>query len=64
MLVLSRKAEQQIIIGSDVVLTVMAVKGNRVTIGIKAPNSVRVLRSELTIDDPEAMESQYSCAEA
>ena len=54
MLVLSRKSAQQIVIGSDIVLTVVAVKGNRVTIGIEAPQDVRVRRSELPILEPES----------
>ena len=53
MLVLSRKAEQAIAIGSDVVVTVVAVKGNRVQIGIEAPKNVRVLRRELAQYDVE-----------
>ncbi len=47
MLVLSRKAGEQILIGNDVRLTVVAVKGNRVTIGIDAPKSVKIERSEI-----------------
>ncbi len=50
MLVLSRKSEQQIAIGSDIVVTVVAVHGNRVTLGIEAPRDVRVLRGELLTD--------------
>lgn len=52
MLVLSRKANEQIRIGDDVVLTVVRLKGNQVAIGIEAPKSVRVLRGEL---GPEAV---------
>ena len=47
MLVLSRRNEEQIMIGSDIVVTVMSVKGNRVKIGIDAPDHIRVLRSEV-----------------
>jgi len=47
MLVLTRKADQQIQIGNDVVITVLQVKGNSVRIGIEAPRQVRVMRSEL-----------------
>ena len=57
MLVLSRKAEQKILIGPDVVLTVMVVKGNLVKIGIEAPRNVRVLRSELLNQDSESKDS-------
>lgn len=51
MLVLSRKADQTIMIGSDVVVTVISVRNNRVKIGIQAPKDVRVLRQELVSDD-------------
>lgn len=48
MLVLSRKVGEQIVIGDGIVLTVTRVSNNRVTLGIQAPDSVRVLRSELS----------------
>ena len=47
MLVLSRKQEEQIRIGDEIVVTVLRIKGNTVKIGIDAPRSVRVVRTEL-----------------
>jgi carbon storage regulator len=47
MLVLSRKSEQSIQIGSDIVVTVLSVANGRVKLGIRAPGNVRVLRGEL-----------------
>ncbi len=47
MLVLTRRANQSIMIGSDVVITVLEVHGEQVRIGIKAPRSVTVHREEL-----------------
>ena len=47
MLVLSRKVGEQILIGPDVCVTVVSVKGNRITLGIDAPKHVRIDRSEL-----------------
>lgn len=47
MLVLSRKEDQSIIVGDNVKIHVLKVSGNRVRIGIEAPNSVRILRAEL-----------------
>lgn len=47
MLVLSRKSQEQIRIGDSIVVTVLAVKGNSVRIGIEAPKAVRIVRSEL-----------------
>jgi carbon storage regulator CsrA len=54
MLVLSRKTDQTIMIGSDVVVTIIAVRNNRVRIGIEAPRDVRILRQELV---PHVFES-------
>lgn len=47
MLVLSRKVGERIVIGDDVVVTVVEVSGNRVRVGIEAPRSKQVLRSEI-----------------
>jgi carbon storage regulator len=47
MLVLSRKKAEAICIGNEIKLTVIEVAGNSVRIGIEAPKSVTVLRSEL-----------------
>ncbi len=47
MLVLSRKKNETIVIGSDIQITVVSVSAHRVKIGIQAPDYVRVLRSEL-----------------
>ncbi len=47
MLVLSRKVGEEIRIGSDITVRVRRVHGNRVAIGIEAPNGVRILRGEL-----------------
>lgn len=47
MLVLSRKPGEEIVIGNDIRVTVVEVKGGRVKIGIQAPNDVTIFRSEL-----------------
>lgn len=47
MLVLSRKRDEQIVIGEDVVITVIEIRGDRVRIGIEAPKSVPVHRQEV-----------------
>ena len=47
MLVLTRKSNQQIQIGENIVITVLQVKGNSVRLGIEAPREVRVVRGEL-----------------
>ncbi|HEV3081765.1 MAG TPA: carbon storage regulator [Gemmataceae bacterium] len=50
MLVLSRKPGEKLCIDGNIVVTVLEVKGNRVRIGIEAPDGVRVLRGELYED--------------
>jgi carbon storage regulator len=47
MLVLSRKKNESILFGEDIELKVIAIDGNRVRLGIQAPNSVRIIRGEL-----------------
>jgi carbon storage regulator len=47
MLVLSRKCEQSLVLGDDIVITVLAIDGERVKLGIEAPRGVSVLRQEL-----------------
>jgi carbon storage regulator len=47
MLVLSRKPGEKLCIDGNIVVTMLEVKGNRVRIGIEAPEGVRVLRGEL-----------------
>ncbi len=50
MLVLSRKIGERIHIGNNIIVTVTKVSGNRVTIGIDAPQEVGILRGELNAD--------------
>lgn len=47
MLALSRKIGERILIGDDIVVTVLAVRGRQVCLGIEAPKSVSILREEL-----------------
>ena len=47
MLVLSRKRGESIHIGPDITLTLIEIKGNRVRMGIKAPDDVSLIRAEL-----------------
>ncbi len=47
MLVLSRKCDESIIIGDDIVITILDICGDKVRIGINAPQEVPVYRSEL-----------------
>jgi carbon storage regulator len=47
MLVLSRKCDQSLLVGDNIVLTVLSIDGDRVKLGIEAPRSVSVLRQEV-----------------
>jgi carbon storage regulator len=47
MLVLSRKLSQQVLIASDITITVVKIEGNHVRLGIEAPQGVAILREEL-----------------
>ena len=47
MLVLGRKAGEQILIGDDIVVTVLEIDERQIKVGIDAPRQVRILRSEL-----------------
>ncbi len=47
MLVLTRNVGEKIVIGGNIQITVVAIKGNKVRIGIEAPDNVRVDRQEI-----------------
>jgi carbon storage regulator len=47
MLVLSRKPGEKLLIGDNITITVLEVRGRVMRIGIDAPNEVRVVRGEL-----------------
>lgn len=47
MLALSRKPGESVIIGNDIEITILEVKGEQVKVGIKAPQSVAIYRKEL-----------------
>ncbi len=47
MLILTRRVGETIVIGDDVIITVLGIKGNQVRIGINAPKTVSVHREEI-----------------
>jgi len=47
MLILTRRVGETIVIGDDVIVTVLGIKGNQVRIGINAPKDVSVHREEI-----------------
>ena len=50
MLVLTRKANQSIMIGDDIEVSVLAIMGEKVRIGIQAPRSIPVFRKEVYVE--------------
>jgi carbon storage regulator len=55
MLVLSRRLNEKVVLPNlDVTITVVAIKGGTVRIGIEAPPDVRIVREELLAQDREA----------
>ncbi len=53
MLVLSRKVGEAVHIAKDIVVVVRQIEGDRVSVGIQAPKSIRVLRGELQADQSQ-----------
>lgn len=49
MLVLTRKVNQSIMIGDDIEITVLEVRGEQVRLGIRAPKNVMVHRQEIYV---------------
>lgn len=47
MLVLSRKVDEEIVIGKDIRVMVIEIRGDKVRLGIKAPKEVSVHRKEI-----------------
>ena len=47
MLILTRRVGETVMIGNDVTVTVLGVKGNQVRVGINAPKNVAVHREEI-----------------
>jgi len=47
MLILTRRVGETVVIGNDVDVTVLGVKGNQVRLGVKAPKEIPVHREEI-----------------
>ncbi len=56
MLVLSRKTGQKVLIGDGIVVVVKRILGQRVTFGIEAPETVRIVRGELPLFNGDSAE--------
>lgn len=57
MLVLGRKTDESLIVGDDIVITILSIEGDRVKVGINAPKHVTILRSEVRDRQLRAAES-------
>jgi len=66
MLVLARRKEESIVIGDDIVVTVLGIEGEKVKLGIEAPNQVRIWRKELyeAIADQMIVATKIAASEA
>jgi carbon storage regulator len=64
MLVLTRRSQQSIMIGKDVVITVLEVRGDQVRIGVSAPRDVEVHREEVFLELEQANKAAASPAPA
>ena len=56
MLILTRRIGERVMIGDDMVLAILGIKGNQVRVGIEAPNDVTILREEVADRDRELAE--------
>lgn len=64
MLILTRRVGEAVVIGEEVTVTVLGVKGNQVRIGVNAPKTVSVHRDEIferikneraSVDEPQEL---------
>jgi len=64
MLVLSRKQGESIIIGSDIVVTVLDIRPDHIRLGIDAPRSISVHREEIYIEVTRENAAEVATADA
>ena len=63
MLILTRRISETILIGDDIEMTVLGVKGNQVRLGFKAPESVTSLREEVKRRNEQEAEASFQRGE-
>ena len=60
MLILTRRVGESLMVGDDVTITVLGVKGNQVRVGVKAPKEVAVHREEILNRIEESSSQEHS----
>ena len=60
MLILTRKVGESLLIGDDVSITILNVRGNQVKIGVKAPKEISVHREEISQRIKQAEDKEQS----
>lgn len=60
MLILTRKTGESLLVGNDVEITVLSVRGSQVKLGVNAPKDIAVHRQEIyqKIKDTEAQQTE------
>lgn len=64
MLVLSRRSNEQIVIGQDIIVTIVEIRGDKVRLGIEAPSHVPVHRQEVFLSLRKAQSSDTASDES
>ena len=63
MLALARKVNESIMIGNDIEITVLEIKGDQIKLGVKAPKSVPIYRKELYVQIQEENKQAVSAVD-
>jgi carbon storage regulator len=59
MLVLTRREGERIALGDKIVVTVVSIQGNKVRIGVSAPDDVVIRRGELLLEADASLASRH-----